>query len=138
MEPLVVRQNYVDSALRAIKTNVIEDRTTWLLTKLAIEVGRLINAQTSEVWNVSIGWTGDMAAGITKYHPTEPTIIFSKDFILQASIEDCLELIYHEVAHVFAGKADGHGDKWFEQCVRLGISGEMFVTRPNNPSSVTP
>ena len=135
MEPLVIRQNYVDSALRAIKTNVIKDRTTWLLTKLAIEVGRLINAQTSEVWNVSIGWTGDMAAGITKYHPTEPTIIYSKDFILRASIEDCLEVIYHEVAHAFAGEAAAHGDKWFEQCTRLGIAGRMFVTRPNRSSS---
>ena len=137
MESLVIRQNYVDSALRAIKTNVIKDRTTWLLTKLAIEVGRLINAQTSEVWNVSIGWTGDMAAGITKYHPTEPTIIFSKDFILRASIEDCREVIYHEVAHAFAGEEAGHGDKWFEQCVRLGIAGQMFVRRPKHPSSGT-
>lgn len=135
MESLAIRQNYVDSALRAIKTNAIEDRTTWLLTKLAIEIGRLINAQTSEVWNVSIGWTGDNKAGITKYHPTEPTIIFSKDFILRASIEDCLEVIYHEVAHAFAGEADGHGDKWFDQCQRLGITGELFVARPKYKSS---
>jgi hypothetical protein len=135
MEPLVIRQNYVAAALREFKTNMDTGRTTWLLAKLAMQVGVLVNAEASETWNVSVGWTGDRKAGMTKYHPTEPTIIFSKDFILRASIEDCLEVIYHEVAHAFAGEAAGHGDKWFEQCVRLGITGELFVARPNHPSS---
>lgn len=132
MEPLVIRQGYVAAALREIKTNLDTGKTTWLFAKLAVEVGRMVNTHTDsdQTWNVSVGWTGDYKAGMTKFHPTEPTIVFSKDFLLKASIEQCLEVIYHEVAHAFAGEAAGHGTEWFKQCVRLGIMGDQYASRP--------
>lgn len=128
---LVANQNSVVKALCELKINNDAKQERHLFNMVSQAIAKLVFAETDMVWNIDVsGWTGDRKAAVTKFHPTHPTIAFSKAFMLEADLIDCVEVIFHEVAHAIAGEEAGHGPEWETACTRLSISGAERVAKP--------
>lgn len=128
---LVTNQNNVVKALCELKINDDATQQRHLFDMVSQAIAALVYAETDMVWDIDAsGWTGDRKAAVTKFHPTRPTIAFSKAFMLEADLIDCVEVIFHEVAHAIAGEEAGHGLDWKAACTRLSISGAERVAKP--------
>lgn len=61
-------------------------------------------------------------AGLCSY--TKKTISLSGHFVLRNPIEEVLDTILHEIAHVIAGPAAKHGPIWKATCLKIGARPE--------------
>lgn len=57
-------------------------------------------------------------AGLCSY--TKKTISLSTPFVLRNAVDEVLDTILHEIAHVIAGPAAKHGRIWQSVCIRIG------------------
>lgn len=64
-------------------------------------------------------------AGLCNY--TDHKISLSKYIVEHHSIDQCSQVVLHEIAHALAGKSAGHGPNWKAIAKRIGYRGEKFT-----------
>ena len=79
-----------------------------------------------------VNWVGRVRTGYTFPNGVENSAVvyaqgiwFHRDFVAFANREAAIDVIKHELAHVFTMpheiSRNAHGPEWVEQCHRLGI-----------------
>lgn len=64
-------------------------------------------------------------AGLCNY--TDKVISVSKYFVQIHSVDECTQVVLHEIAHALAGKSAGHGPDWKRLAKSIGYRGEKFT-----------
>ena len=76
------------------------------------------------------GWTFSVdsakrRAGLCNY--SQKQISLSRYYIDLHTVDDCLQVLAHELGHATAGKAAGHGRKWLAAARQFGYRNEKFT-----------
>lgn len=89
------------------------------LTDVALKARALMNHHGLSGWAFGFN-SRKRAAGVCKFGPK--TIELSTAFAQNASDDDILDTILHEIAHAIAGNKAGHGPEWKMVCRRIGAN----------------
>jgi predicted SprT family Zn-dependent metalloprotease len=64
-------------------------------------------------------------AGLCNY--SDRQISLSRYIVDHHSIDQCVQVVLHEIAHALAGKSAGHGPNWKAKAKSIGYRGEKFT-----------
>lgn len=90
----------------------------------------LAEYDVQEDWTFSIGWLPSTKGALTKFHPTDPTVMFSDDLFNTGTESEIADVILHELAHIITGEPAGHNEEWQQIFRNLGGSGDRYAKPP--------
>lgn len=91
----------------------------------ALEVAESLLEQHS-LYGWKVYWN-EMRKCVAETNHEDKYIVFSKYFIMKASMDDMVGVTLHEIAHAILGHGYGHGDEFMELCKKISPNDKYAV-----------